>query len=186
MEECVERAGHRCEPLAPIPAWWSGFLFHILNPRQVCIYTYLTMLSGDDGECSPTIEQIREDLGLYSSSKVFEALTVLEDLSLIKRERRAFEGSRAKRNVYRRPPCEVTVLRLLELERIDASMRPRHRSAAPASDEAKALVAEGMRLMLGDEGFARYEAAAPAAKLAVLEEVLTRRVGRARTSASED
>ncbi len=69
--------------MALVPAWWSAFIFHVLNPRQVCMYVYLVMLSDPKGECSPTIDQIREDLGLYSSSMVFEALAALEDLGFI-------------------------------------------------------------------------------------------------------
>lgn len=136
------------------------------------------MLSNDNGECSPTVEQIREDLGLYSTSKVFEALTVLENFRFIERERRAFAGTRAKRNVYRRLPCEITVLRLLELERIDALLRPRLHSTAAAATEAKTLVAQGLHHLLGDEGFRRYANATPASRRDVLEEILRLKAGR--------
>jgi predicted transcriptional regulator len=94
---------HVCKPMALIPAWWSAFLFHILNPRQICMYVYLIMLSDEKGECSPTIDQIREDLGLYSSSMVFDALAALEDLGFVVRERQALAGVRSRRNLYRRP-----------------------------------------------------------------------------------
>ncbi len=144
-------------------------MFHVLNPRQVCMYLYLAMLC-DGGECSPTIEQIREDLGLYSPSMVFEALAVLEDLSFISRERQSFPGVRAKRNVYRRPPCEATILRLLERERIDAELAPRG-GGSPASRESQALVVDGLKQTLG-EHYERYARATPSARRDVLIEIL--------------
>lgn len=146
-------------------------MFHVLNPRQVCMYLYLSMLcEKGDGECSPTIEQIREDLGLYSPSMVFEALAVLEDLAFISRERQSFPGVRAKRNVYRRPPCEATVLRLLERQRIDAELRPKG-SGSPASAESQALVIDGLKLVLGAH-YERYFRATSSAKGDVLMEIL--------------
>jgi hypothetical protein len=134
-----------------MPAWWSAFIFHVLNPRQVCMYAYLAMLCEDRGACSPTIEQIRDDLGLYSSSMVFEALATLEDLKFIERERRMFPGARARRNSYRRPACAATLLRLLERGRIDANMNPKPSGRSPASAESQALVAEGLREILGPQ-----------------------------------
>jgi SOS-response transcriptional repressor LexA len=169
VNEPGEERGHECAPSTLIPAWWSAFMFHVLNPRQVCMYLYLAMLS-DKGECSPTIEQIREDLGLYSPSMVFEALAVLEDLAFIKRERQSFPGVRAKRNVYRRPPCEATVVRLLERDRIDGELRPRGGNS-PASQESQMLVRDGLRTTLG-EFYDRYARATTAAKRDVLLELL--------------
>ena len=142
-----------------IPAWWSGFLFHVLNPRQISMYLYLTMLSDPRGECSPTIDQIREDLGLYSSSMVFEALAALDDLGFVTRIRAAFPGTRARRNLYRRPSCASTLIRLLERGRIDGHLRSTNPTRAPASAESQALIYEGLAEMLGDE-YARYDGAA--------------------------
>ena len=142
--------GHVCAPSALIPAWWSGFLFHVLNPRQISMYLYLTMLSDPRGECSPTIDQIREDLGLYSSSMVFEALAALDDLGFITRIRAAFPGTRARRNLYRRPSCESTLIRLLERGRIDGHLRSTNPTRAPASAESQALIYEGLAELLGD------------------------------------
>ena len=160
-----------CAPNAPMPSWWSGFLFHVLNPRQVCMYVYLTMLVNDHGSCHPTIDEIREDLGLYSTTMVFEALTVLEDLGFITRERQSFPGVRAKRNVYRRTACEYTLLRLLQTGRIDGLLCPRGINGSPAAPEAKALVVEGLRLLLEDQ-FDIYQKAPPEAKRDVLIEIL--------------
>lgn len=153
-------------------------MFHVLNPRQVCMYLYLTMLS-ETGECSPTIEQIREDLGLYSPSMVFEALAVLEDLGFILRERQSFPGVRARRNVYRVPSCESTLLRLLERDRVDGELKPRG-TGSPASAESQALVIEGLQSLLGEEGYARYSAAAPPEKRDVLVELIEAKNQKAR------
>lgn len=135
------------------------------------MFTYLAMISDADGVCQPTIDQIREDLGLYSTSMVFEALSALEDLCFIKRERQTLPGSRAKRNVYRRPPCEKTILRLLEREIIDGYLHPVGRSDLPAATESRELVVEGLRALLGSE-FERYALAAPEAKRSVLMSIL--------------
>ncbi len=146
-------------------------MFHVLNPRQVSMYLYLTMLSEASGECHPTIEQIRDDLGLYSASMVFEALATLEDLGFVIRERQSFPGVRAKRNVYRRTACETTILRLLQRELIDGELRPRRNGEVPAAEESKMLAQKGLRLIL-DEQYARYEVATGGAKRDVLIEIL--------------
>jgi len=164
---------HDCEPLSAIPAWWSGFLFHVLNPRQLCMYLYLTMLSDGSGVCHPTIDQIRKDLGLLSDTMVFDALAVLEETGFIVRTRRAFPDSRSKRNVYQRTTCEYTVLRLLETERIDGSLSPSSSSDVPAAQEARQLVEEGLASLLGP-AFPEYSAADDTSKKTVLMRILNR------------
>jgi hypothetical protein len=162
---------HVCEPMAVIPAWWSAFLFHTLNPRQICMYAYLVMLGHPSGECSPTIEQIREDLGLYSSSMVFDALATLDDLGFVTRERQVVAGVRSRRNLYRRPPCVATLLRLLERGRIDAWLHPANPSHRPASPESETLIDDGLREILGD-GYADYASASDERKRDVLVALL--------------
>lgn len=160
-----------CRPFVRLPAWWSGFLFHVLNPRQICIYTYLTMLSDDEGACSPTVDQIRDDLGLYSSTMVFDALSTLESLGFFVRERQSHGDARARRNTYRRTSCEFTILRLLEAGKIDGALRPIRTRESPASQEGKALVDQGLRDLLGTR-YERYERATPSARADVLREEL--------------
>lgn len=142
------------------------------------MFVYLTMLSEANGECHPTIEQIKDDLGLYSASMVFEALAILEDLGFITRERQSFPGVRAKRNVYRRTPCEFTLIRLLERNLVDGELRPKRKDIAPAADESKVLAEEGLRQILAGY-YTRYATATAAAKRDVLieslEEILQRR-----------
>jgi hypothetical protein len=163
---------HVCAPSALIPAWWSGFLFHVLNPRQISMYLFLTMLSDPQGECSPTIDQIREDLGLYSSSMVFEALAALDDLGFITRIRAAFPGTRARRNLYRRPSCQSTLIRLLERGRIDGHLRSTNPTRAPASAESQALIYEGLAEILGDAYENYHRASTEDQKRSVLLELL--------------
>lgn len=138
-----------CAPTVEIPSWWSGFLFHILNPRQISMFLYLAMLADDRGVCHPTIEQIRKDLGLLSTTMVFESIAVLEEYGFFVRSRQTLPESRSRRNVYRRTACEYTILRLLETNRLDGDLQPLA-SADPVSDEARELMQEGLREMLGD------------------------------------
>lgn len=129
------------------------------------------MLIDEKGLCSPTVEQIREDLGLYSTSMVFEALAVLEDLGFIRRERQTFPGVRAKRNVYRVHACEVTLYRLLERNILDGQLRPARLAHLPASPESRMMIVEALRALL-DEQFERYERATPEARREVLMDIL--------------
>ncbi len=113
-----------CSPFTEVPAWWSGFLFHVLNTRQLSVYLYLCMLSDESGTCHPTSNQIRQDLGLSSLTIIFDAMSVLESYGFVLRQRGSVPGSNTRRNVYQRPTCEYTVLRLLQCERLDGLLRP--------------------------------------------------------------
>ena len=173
MSALVDRAdGHEeCHPLAPIPAWWCAFLFQILNPRQVCMYAYLAMLCSQKETCHPTTDQIRGDLGLYSTSMVFEALGVLEEYAFIERERRNVPGTRPRRNVYRLRACEATLLRLLELGLIDGLLRPVNRDGGQRSPESERLVGEGLAVLL-DRKYPGYAAAPDDEKRPLLMQML--------------
>jgi SOS-response transcriptional repressor LexA len=143
-----------CQPLVAIPAWWSGFLFHVLNPRQVSMYVYLIMLADDRGVCHPTIDQIRKDLGLLSTTMVFESIAVLEEYGFFMRSRQTLPESRSRRNVYRRTACEYTILRLLETNKIDGELHPTA-AGDPISEESRQLVQYGLSQVLGAR-YARY------------------------------
>jgi hypothetical protein len=155
----VDGEAGNCQPLVSIPAWWSGFLFHVLNPRQLSMYIYLLMLSDDSGVCHPTIEQIRKDLGLLSTTMVFESIAVLEEHGFFMRSRQTLPESRSRRNVYRRTACEYTILRLLETNKIDGDLRPVG-AGDPASEESRLMVQEGLEEILGS-AYRAYKAAAP-------------------------
>lgn len=143
-----------CAPMVQIPAWWSGFLFHVLNPRQISMYVYLIMLADDRGVCHPTIEQIRKDLGLLSTTMVFESIAVLEEYGFFVRSRQTLPESRSRRNVYRRTACEYTILRLLETNKIDGNLNAVGGSEA-TSEDAQQLVQQGLREVL-DAVYYRY------------------------------
>lgn len=156
--------------MVQIPAWWSGFIFHILNPRQISMYIYLTMLADDRGVCHPTIEQIRKDLGLLSTTMVFESIAVLEEYGLFLRSRQTFPESRSRRNVYRRTACEYTILRLLETNKIGGNLQP-VAPADPVSEDARQLVHAGLQEILGS-AYERYASAADDEKRDVLIDLL--------------
>jgi len=134
------------------------------------MYVYLIMLTDERGVCHPTIEQIRKDLGLLSTTMVFESIAVLEDYGFFVRSRQALPESRSRRNVYRRTTCEYTVLRLLETNRLDGGLFP---VGAPddSSDEARQLVREGIKKVLAKD-FARYESTPSDRKRDVLIDML--------------
>jgi hypothetical protein len=133
------RFSHVCKPYAEIPAWWSGFLFHVLNTRQLSLYLYLSMLSGESGVCHPTTKQIRQDLGLASLTIVFDAMSALENAGFILRQRRNIEMLNSRRNVYQRPACEFTILRLIRIGKIDGLLRPTPGYANEMSAESERL-----------------------------------------------
>lgn len=160
-----------------IPAWWSGFLFHVLNPRQISMYVYLIMLADERGVCHPTIEQIRKDLGLLSTTMVFESIAVLEEHGFFMRSRRTLPESRSRRNVYRRAACEYTILRLLETNKVDGNLHPVG-AGDPTSEESRMLIAEGLRTILGT-GYNKYAQTPEAQKremlISLLSEILRKR-----------
>ena len=160
-----------CRPFTEIPAWWSGFVFHVLNARQLSLYLYLCMLLDAEGVCAPTVEQIRQDLGL-SGSIVFGALGALDAYGFILRERRYLETLRSRRNVYQRPSCEFTVLRLLTCGKIDGDLRAVPGSAHEMSGESAQLKTEWLQGVLGD-AYAAYVDAGMAAKVEILSRALS-------------
>ncbi len=164
-----------CEPFADVPAWWSGFLFHVLNPRQVTTYMYLNMIADSDGMCHPTSTQIRDELGLSSLTMVFDALSELVDRGFILRERRAVRGLPSRRNVYQRPSCEFTILRLLQRGDLDGSLCAA--DSAPMSKESWRLKERWLEHTLRRD-YKRFTATAADDKRALLIQLLTELVGR--------
>lgn len=159
-----------CEPFVYMPAWWSSFLFQIISPRQLAVYTYIAMLGVPDGFSTPTIRQIQQDMGLSSDSMVYEALRALEDSGLIRRVRVRSNGSPAQ-NGYRRPACESTLITLLEAGRIDHRLRPIDHVPQTKSDDVTELVREGLAGLLG-ERFPQYQAAPAGDRRGVLLDLL--------------
>jgi hypothetical protein len=118
------------------------------------MYAYLIMLTDDRGVCHPTIDQIRKDLGLLSTTMVFESIAVLEEYGFFMRSRQTLPESRSRRNVYRRTCCEYTILRLLETNKIDGDLHPTG-AGDPISEESRQLVQYGLSQVLGAR-YARY------------------------------
>jgi hypothetical protein len=149
----------------------SGFLYHVLNPRQVSIYLYLTMLACETNVCHPTTKQIRNDLRLSSLSIVFGAISALERYGFLLRERRKLAELNSRRNVYQRPSCEFTILRLLDLGKIDGYLRPISGTVNEVSDDSRRLKEEWLQQTLG-ASYAVYHAAPEESKAAVLARLL--------------
>ncbi len=141
-----------CAPFTEIPAWWSGFVFHVLNARQISLYLYLCMLLDGEGICAPTVEQIRQDLGL-SGSIVFGALGALDGSGFILRQRRYLPALRSRRNVYQRPACEFTILRLLEAGKIDGDLRAVPGPAHEMSGDSQELKTAWLEKVLAEHDF---------------------------------
>jgi len=161
------------ERLVGIPPWWRAFIFQILNGRQLSVYLYLLTLMDADGVCSPTTRQIAEDLGLLSSTMVFDSINVLEDYGLLLRSRKRAPVSGSRRNVYQRPSSEYTIWRLLKQDRIDERLRARRGLRFAAN--AVSLFEEGLRVLLARryERYARAKSGEKrAALVALLEEIL--------------
>lgn len=138
------------------------------------MYVYLVMLSNESGVCHPTIEQIRKDLGLLSTTMVFESIAVLEEYGFFVRSRESLPESRSRRNVYRRTACEYTILRLLETNKLDGELAPVG-SGEPASADARHLVETGLCELLGSQ-FERYAAVPADQKRDVLVAMLNERL----------
>lgn len=163
-----------CSPFVEIPVWWSGFLFHVLTPRQLSLYLYLTMLSRDTGTCEPTTKQIRQDLGVASLTSVFDAMATLEACGFIYRSRKS------RRNVYKRPTCEHTMLTLLSSGRVDGRFRPAPGFVNEMSEDSRQVRDEWLRGLLG-ERFDVYESAGPEAQMVIVIDALKRHIGAAST-----
>lgn len=159
-----------CAPLTTVPAWWSAFVFQTLNGRQVSLYLYLSMLMGERNICHPTTLEIRRDLGLLSATMVFESMNVLERYGFILRSRRSVDYLGSRRNVYQRPSCRFTIIRLLDHGRIDGNLRPTP-YALPVAQEAEALIRAGIEDLLG-ERIQQYDATPDSEKAQALINLL--------------
>jgi SOS-response transcriptional repressor LexA len=157
-----------------MPAWWSGFMFHILTARQVTLYLYFCMLGGESGCCNPTVRQISQDLGVTSATAIFAAIDALEESGFILRQR-ASGAPKNRWNVYQRPACEFTVLTLLETKRVDGLLRPAPGFVNEMSLDSRALLRQWMVETLGGQ-ITAYEDATDDEKAKVLMRSLRMRL----------
>lgn|GEM_PF-3523234 len=111
-------------PFATIPAWWRGFIFKVMNPRDFAVYMFIAMRTdGGHAIAYPLVSDIQEAMGLSSDSAIFDSLRKLVDLGFIRRRTQQLpnRSSRLRRNIYQRAAPEFTLLTLLN--RTDASAR---------------------------------------------------------------
>jgi len=106
-------------------------------------------------------------------------MSVLEQYGFILRKRRNIEELNSRRNVYQRPACEFTVLRLLECSKVDGLLRPTPGFVNEMSDESRQLKEDWLRETMAAR-YAAYDAASDEVKRTVLidflKENLSRRV----------
>jgi hypothetical protein len=98
-------------------------------------------------------------------------MAVLEQHGFILRKRRNIEELNSRRNVYQRPACEFTILRLLESGKIDGLLRPVPGNLNEMSDESRDLKDAWLREALG-ERYAHYQASSDVDKRGILIDVL--------------
>jgi SOS-response transcriptional repressor LexA len=152
-------------------------VFHLLNGRQLALYLYLSMLMGKEQICHPTAHEIANDLGLASSTMVFEAMSALEHGGFILRTRRMVIDLGSRRNVYQRPSAEYTILSLLRTKRIDGLLRPTQ-SDYSGRPEHETLRDGGLRALLGTD-YEQYQSTAEETKTELLEKLMEARLAAA-------
>lgn len=128
------------------------------------------MLMGDRNFCHPTTFEIARDLGLSSSTMVFDSMNVLERCGFILRSRRSIAHLGSRRNLYQRPSCRYTILHLLSEGLIDGYLRPRPFSE-PVAQEAQDLIRKGVEDLLGS-GLHEYDVAHENVKTEALAQLL--------------
>lgn len=98
-------------------------------------------------------------------------MSILEEYGFILRQRQNIAALKSRRNVYQRPSCEYTILRLLDRAKIDGLLRPTPGAMNEMSAEAQKFRDEWLSHALGSE-WPEYEAAAVLEK----REILSRRL----------
>jgi len=172
-------------PYFAIPAWWRRFLYQVLTPREFVVYCYLGSVFDPNGIAYPTIEQIRQDLGIKSAVVVSRALDRLVELGFILRGRHSIKGRLlGRRPVYQRPLAAYTLATLLERDMIDGRLFPKVQSERTA-DFTNSAIELGLKKILGDNLYTAYSVASDRIKSAVLLEGLRRTLARSLVGAHE-
>lgn len=152
-------------------------MYRILTPRQLSVYCYLCSVFDRHGIAYPTVEQIRADLDIQSAIVVKRALDKLVELGFVLRGHKIKGRLLSRRAVYQRPLAAYTLVRLLELDLIDARLYPRSRSeTAPGRDFTDSAVDLGLKNLLGETLYAAYRVSSDRIRGAVLLECLRRRI----------
>ena len=147
------------KPYFGIPSWWRPFIFRVLSQRDLSVYVYLCSMMDVHDVCYPTTEQIRDEIGVDSPTTLFTALGNLESLGFVMRRRKKLPGRayRFQRNIYQRPAPEFTLLKLLEMEKVDGDLRPILPISKLPHGEPDTAVATGLRRLLGGTAYAEYD-----------------------------
>lgn len=129
-----------------------------------------------DGEnaCHPTIEEIRSFVGLNSPAMVFEALSALDRLGFVARFPRMVATVSGRRNLYRRPPFQYTIMKLLENGLLDEHLRVKHNEASYSPVIMEEL--DGARREMLDGRYEEYVNEQPGERRQILLEQLAKSV----------
>lgn len=159
---------------AASPPWWRTFLFRILSGRQLSVFLYLLTCMDGENACHPTIEEIRSFVGLNSPAMVFEALSALDRLGFVARFPRMVATVGGRRNLYRRPPFQYTIMKLLENGLLDEHLRVTHNESSYTPVVMEELD-DALREML-DGRYEEYLAVPAAQRREILLEQLAKSV----------
>jgi hypothetical protein len=175
-------------PYATFPSWWRRFAFQLLSPRALVTYLYLCTLFDPNSIAYPLKAQIMEDMGLKNRASLNEALEELETLGfMVSAERQLQRQVRETRTVFQRTSPEFTLLKLLQIGKIDGDLFPisaeEARANAASSDR---VVATGLRNLLGDAAYDRYiDGFAEEQRRETLVGILTEQLERRRRAAAQ-
>jgi hypothetical protein len=165
-------------PFFVVPSWWRRFVFQILSAREFTVYCYIVGMTDRYGIAYPTVQQIQTDLGLGSRSIVSRAIDKIVGRGFLLRRARLVRGVEvARRAVYQRPHPAYTLLRLLDLELINAGFFPVGFSQEEAEDDYNAsAVALGLQNVLGADLYQAYKITSAEGKLYMLKGLLKHRL----------
>jgi hypothetical protein len=173
-------------PYFVLPGYWRQFIFRILKPRDLAVYFYISALSDKHGIAYPSLAQMQDELEIYSSTTLTSAIGRLEDNGFILRRRGVLprQNSAKHQNIYQRPSPHFTLLKLLQLKKIDGDLRPITQSTDDQSSSKMSKPAQtSLRKLLGERLYRDFEGLETAADRAsflieslqrILEEKRTR------------
>ena len=183
-------------PFATLPAWWRGFIFKVLSPREFTVYMYIAMRADAQNAIAyPTAREIRVAMNLESDSAVFAALRTLEELGFIRRRAQKLPNRtiRLRRNVYQRAAPEFTLLTLLNRtgdggshgdkgvnELLEFATNPAIVEDPSAVSPVNRDLSGGVKHLLGDEDFNEYALTPDGEKREVLARILDEHLARRR------